>query len=221
MEHCIVRRGVVPAHVLHKFTPPALAQAFGREPVLVREYKEMVPEVSMTLHQRWPEFMAWSGTRKRQIVLHNFPLARDSFSQIKRAVGAGEGEVTWRISRTPWQFGAHFDCCDNWLVQLYGERRIVLAPLCSAVRQDDTQGHYVYGMTPHELRKRALAREVLLKAGDAVFFPAMTVHAVDAKKSTPVSVACTLSGVVQDGMCKALFRELHPGRITEAHLERQ
>lgn len=93
-----------------------------------------------------------------------------------------------RVSSGDLQLWTHYDAMDNMLIQLHGEKRVLLFPpsfagdlylegSSSTVRDVDAHDHTVF---PRFARARRAALEVILQPGDVLFIPALWAHHVTA-----------------------------------------
>jgi len=93
-----------------------------------------------------------------------------------------------RVSSGDLQLWTHYDAMDNMLIQLHGEKRVLLFPpsvagdlylegSSSTVRDIDAHDHTAF---PRFARARRAALEVILQPGDVLFIPALWAHHVTA-----------------------------------------
>ena len=218
---CVVR-GALPPEELGPFEPAALEARHGDTPVLVRTYhpgyhRGRIPRGG---GERRPlrELLrggagAGAGGDRRQAVLH-FGVQPTPLDDILEPVAArlrgwlaplGDryttAEGVCRLSRLPWAFGAHYDCREQLLVQLAGERTFDFMPY--------KDGDYprLYGQT------RLTGDSVTLRPGDLLHLPALLSHAVRAPGDRGLSVLCGLFADPAPGtagaaaaLCERLFQ---------------
>lgn len=93
-----------------------------------------------------------------------------------------------RVSSGDLQLWTHYDAMDNMLIQLHGEKRVLLFPpsvagdlylegSSSTVRDVNAHDHTAF---PRFARARRAALEVILQPGDVLFIPALWAHHVTA-----------------------------------------
>lgn len=134
-----------------------------------------------------------------------------------------------RLSKTPWEHGAHFDCGDRGIVQLVGERTVTTLPYQFWDEEEEGKKattYPLYGLSPSELRQRGPCSTQTLYPGDLIELPTYLTHAVrGSSRTSDLPISICVSFLLEDGsdqekkkkqrVCNQRFGEAFPERIRE------
>lgn len=129
----------------------------------------------------------------------------------------GKIDMKLRISCIPWKYGAHFDCDNIYLVQLYNKRSI-------GTVQSNIWKYKDYKLSLKELTKKYKnMKKNILQPGDLLYIPMATTHAISSLISncpeSNISIACSISVHTipskKSNNCDKAFTKDFPERIDE------
>ena len=190
----IISKNVLKHFDYNNFTQKGL---YGNIIADVFEYKNKEITVSNKYKTNIYKFLNNNkfNNKKQQILLHlnEYPIFDNVLKLIKQDLSKiyklnNNIKYKLRISKTPWNWGAHFDCGNGILVQLYNNR--IVGTLNYNIKNDCN----LYGLSINELEKKYKnLNKTILKPGDLIEFPIQLIHSVDGYSNNKHNISIALT----------------------------
>tara|TARA_Y100001970_G_scaffold293482_1_gene440552 strand:- start:9244 stop:10029 length:786 start_codon:yes stop_codon:yes gene_type:complete len=158
---------------------------YGDMIVDIFEYNIDEVEISKIYKNKISKFIENNNEdgKKQQIALYlnNYPEFNKGLNLIKRDLSKfydidNNVKFKLRISKTPWKYGAHFDCFDGKLLQLFNQRKV------ATLDYDVINNDYfkIKNSSIRDLEKKYKnVNKTILNAGDLIEIPLGITHSTE------------------------------------------